>query len=174
MKKAFEEGEKRDGYCIVENPHWPTSNGRMCPRGKNRDIVWRYIIEWENSEKVNYNFQMGVDFGHGAAIFVDGKEFYYDRSNLWWNANWNAGPAVLKVAQDYDPGRHKIEIYGVEDCCDGNFNVRFEKNGNTGWLPMSKFPDATSDIDRSTDCWDIKVETRHLVNKLNKQDPAFG
>lgn len=117
---------------------------------------------------------MGVDFGNGAAIFVDGKEFYTDRSNLWWSANWNAGKAVLKVMKDYDPGRHKIEIYGIEDCCDGNFNVRFEKNGNTGWLPMSKFEEEASDIDRSTSCWDVQVETRKLVNKLNKHDKNFG
>jgi hypothetical protein len=74
----------------------------------------------------NWSFRAGVDFGYGAAMFLDGVAVDVKANYLWWEGDWNAGAnGVLSATQLLATGNHTLTIYGMEDCCDGGQAVQF-------------------------------------------------
>jgi hypothetical protein len=71
-----------------------------------------------------WSFRAGVDFGYGAAMFLDGVAVAVNADNLWWNGDWNSS-SVLGASQVLAAGNHTLTIYGMEDCCDGGQRVQF-------------------------------------------------
>jgi hypothetical protein len=69
-------------------------------------------------ENAKYDFEFGVDFGLGGAVFVDGKWVTSRTDDLWWAGNWGSAD-VLKFNVSSKAGLTFIEVYGGEGCCDG-------------------------------------------------------
>lgn len=52
----------------------PLQNSVLC--GSNNDISMKMSFSWyENSDNVVYGFKLGLDFGYGFAVFLDGQNY---------------------------------------------------------------------------------------------------
>jgi len=65
--------------------------------------------------------QLGVDHGKGTAVTLDGNNIYFTSSGVWWNYNWNY---AISVNMNITSGWHEIEVFGLENCCDGGNSYR--------------------------------------------------
>jgi hypothetical protein len=72
---------------------------------------------------------MGADFGQGYGYFLDGDFVSSSTDDWWWNNDWSNSD-VLTFTGSYEAGFHHIEIYGFEDCCDGNFDLQWSLSSN--------------------------------------------
>lgn len=61
---------------------------------------------------------MGVNFGYGALVYVDGKLAEYTEIDYYWDRSWTDDRGVIRLDGTYKAGIHYIEIYGA-GCCDG-------------------------------------------------------
>lgn len=105
------------GYCTNKNLAAPFSNQKTCPSGKKNDISTRIELLWHEADNnVVYKFWFGLDFGLGAAFFIDGKA-HADVRNIWWSGNIDN---AIVVPRRLNRGHHNITIFGVENCCDGD------------------------------------------------------
>jgi len=129
--------EPSDGYCRQTlNNLANLSNQGICG-GSTANIGEVITLEWYQLCDQFGQFRMGVDWGAGGAIILDGELVLSIPSNTpinWWAGNWNAGsPNVLTLAErEYKQGWHKIQFVGFEPCCDGNQSIQF-KNRLGDW-----------------------------------------
>lgn len=73
-----------------------------------------------------WEIRSGVDFGFGGAIYVDGVAYDYKSNNMWWAGNYNDASQYFDVSLKLAPGNHTMAIYGLEDCCSGNYQAQFK------------------------------------------------
>lgn len=92
----------------------------------------------EDSASKDWGFRVGLDAGHGAAIYLDGNLINSDTSDLWWKYNWNNSSEILsRNGLDLLAGNHLLEIFWAESCCHGSSDAQFTTNG-TSWNTLSK------------------------------------
>lgn len=78
----------------------------------------------------NWEIRTGVDFGHGGAIYVDGKAYDYKSNDMWWAGNYNNASQYFDIALKLGAGNHNVTVYGLEDCCSGNYQSQFKVGAN--------------------------------------------
>ena len=92
----------------------------------------------EDSASKDWGFRVGLDAGHGAAIYLDGDLINSDTSDLWWKYNWNNSSEILsRTDLDLLAGNHLLEIFWAESCCHGRSDAQFTTDGNN-WNTLSK------------------------------------
>jgi hypothetical protein len=129
--------EPSTGYCRQTlNSLASLSNQGICG-GSNNNIGEAITLEWYQLCDQYGQFRIGVDWGAGGAIILDGELVLSIPSNTpinWWAGNWEAGsPNVLTLGErEYKQGWHKIQFVGFEPCCDGNQSIQF-KNRVGDW-----------------------------------------
>lgn len=103
--------------------------------GPNTDIASRTVLTFDVTDPGEWNFRMGVDFGHGGAVFLDGAAVAWNPHDMWWNGAYSAGQS-FDISALLAPGVHQILVYGIEDCCDGAMRMQFEAPGGR-WTDFS-------------------------------------
>ncbi|MCH9640038.1 MAG: CCXG family PEP-CTERM protein [Betaproteobacteria bacterium] len=115
------------GTAIVES-YDKIANRTLFSGGSNRNIAIKSTIDFYVSAKNAglWEFRAGVDFGHGGAIFVDGTAYDFKTNNMWWRGNYNNSSQYLSInSLNLTAGNHTLNIYGLEDCCDGHQQAQF-------------------------------------------------
>jgi len=68
-----------------------------------------------------WSFRLGIDFGLGGTLLVDGVELDTKTFDLWWGGAGNYGNTsqLLSGSINLGAGDHTLQAYGFEACCDG-------------------------------------------------------
>ena len=83
------------------------------------------VIDIDMKEKSTWTLEAGLDAGLGAQVYIDDVSVFKDNSNFWWSYNWNH-PDVIRLEDiELTLGVHKIELFWLENCCNGYNSVRF-------------------------------------------------
>lgn len=78
----------------------------------------------------NWEISTAVDFGKGGAIYIDGVSYGYKTGDLWAANDFaNVTNNGFTVSLALSAGNHTLNVYGLENCCDGGQNAQF-KIGN--------------------------------------------
>lgn len=119
----------RAGYCSKDLQEMKYKNTRTCG-GPRENIAFKLTFEFtvKEADVGEWHFDFNVDFGWGGIVFFDGKPSKegYQSADHWWNFQQNRA-LPLDLAHTFTAGRHTVEVYGAEGCCDGDSEVRFTK-----------------------------------------------
>jgi len=74
-----------------------------------------------------WSFRLGIDFGLGGTLLVDGVELDTKTYDLWWGGAGNYGNTSQLLAGSVvlGAGSHTLQAYGFEACCDGGTGGQF-------------------------------------------------
>jgi hypothetical protein len=97
------------------------------PGGANSALAYHDEVTFWVPTAATYSFQFGVDFGFGGTLILDGSDSTTNTGNMWWNYSYANTSSVLSLTDvALTAGKHVIDIYGFEDCCDGGTGGQFE------------------------------------------------
>lgn len=100
--------------------------------GSNMDIAYRATIRFAvgAADAGAWDLRAGVDFGNGGAIFLDGVALAYKTNDMWWAGGYGDPAQSFQLATlPIGAGRHKLELFGLEHCCDGGQQAQFSIAG---------------------------------------------
>lgn len=84
----------------------------------------------------NLGMRFGQDWGLGGVVFLD-NEFLVGRTDdLWWDYSWDSGDVLAVTNLELEPGLHRLELFGFENCCGGNASAQYTLN-NVDWAPFA-------------------------------------
>ena len=86
-------------------------------------------ITFDVGAPATFDFRAGVDLGGGGTLVLDGTALDTNGNNMWWNNSYADPSQFLAGSANLSVGVHTLTIYGFEDCCSGNMQVQFSKNG---------------------------------------------
>lgn len=81
-----------------------------------------------------WDFRLGIDFGFGGTLIVDGVELDTHLFDTWWNydTTWSNPSQFLFGSLNLGAGVHVLDAYGFEGCCDGGTIGQFRSaNSNS-------------------------------------------
>lgn len=92
----------------------------------------------------NWFFELGLDAGFGAAVYLDGNLVDNRTDDLWWGYNWNNSDVFSVALNGLTRDNKVVDIYWGEHCCNGASSIRF-KNDFSQWgnLSASNLADAS-------------------------------
>lgn len=100
--------------------------------GSNMDIAYRATIRFDigAADAGPWGLRAGVDFGNGGAVFLDGVALAHKTNDMWWAGAYDDGSQSFQFASlPLDAGRHRLRLFGLEQCCDGGQQVQFSIGG---------------------------------------------
>ena len=106
--------------------------------GSNSNIAFEFNITFNVAtiEAGNWGFRAGVDFGRGGAVFLDGNALGFKSNDMWWAGSYSNASQYFAYNNVLSAGNHKLSIYGLEGCCDGNQQAQF-RVGNGAFTSFS-------------------------------------
>ncbi|MBX9901638.1 MAG: CCXG family PEP-CTERM protein [Burkholderiaceae bacterium] len=102
--------------------------------GSNSNIAFEFTIDFgvAAGQVGTWDFRAGVDFGGGGAVFLDGVALGFKSNDMWWNGSYSNPTQYFAYSSNLSAGNHRLSIYGLEGCCDGNQQAQFRSaNSNT-------------------------------------------
>jgi hypothetical protein len=102
--------------------------------GSNSNIAFEFTIDFgvAAGQVGIWDFRAGVDFGRGGAVFLDGVALGFKSNDMWWNGSYSDPTQYFAYSSNLSAGNHRLSIYGLEGCCDGNQQAQFRSaNSNT-------------------------------------------
>ena len=105
--------------------------------GTNTNIAFRYTVDFGTENSGVWNFRIGPDFGHGGAVFLDGALVGFQNGNMWWAGSYATTTQDFEFLANLTVGNHRLQIYGLEDCCDGSQQAQFKAAGGTSYTSFS-------------------------------------
>ena len=127
------------GYCNTSLSSLSNVSNSSACLGPSQNIAFAYELNFglTAGQAGNFSLQVGPDFGHGGAVFMDGALLAVRRDDLWWGGSYgNAGEIFSLINLGLTTGNHQLSIYGIEGCCDGAQSARF-RLGNGDWTTFS-------------------------------------
>ena len=106
-------------------------------------------IEFGVATASTFDFRVGVDFGMGGAMFLDGQAVDFRGNDMWWGFDFNNAAGVFSATAALAAGNHTLSVYGFEGCCDGGQNAQFRAAGQQ-WTTFSN-ADGLNKIDTAAD-----------------------
>ena len=115
-----------------------TYNGLTHNQYFNNTGTWamKSTISFGVATAATFNFRVGVDFGMGGAMFLDGVAVDYRSNDMWWGSDFNNAAGVFSATAALTAGNHILTVYGFEGCCDGAQNAQFRAQGQQ-WTTFS-------------------------------------
>jgi hypothetical protein len=100
--------------------------------GTTTNIAFHFAIEFEVTPAAagDWGIRLGVDFGRGGAVFLDGAALAHNSSDMWWAGSYADTTQSFQFPSVPLPaGLHTLHVYGLEDCCDGGQQAQFSIAG---------------------------------------------
>lgn len=101
--------------------------------GSNSNIAFRYNVLFSSADSGAWNFRIGPDFGNGGAVFLDGTLMGFKTNNMWWAGSYASTTQDFEFLANLGSGNHLLQIYGLENCCDGSQQAQFQTPGGTAY-----------------------------------------
>ena len=99
--------------------------------GSAQNIAFRSTIDFgvDAGQAGSWGLRAGVDFGFGGAVFLDGVALGFKTNDMWWSGSYGNTDGTF----DFMPvavgaGNHRLQLFGLEGCCDGGQNAQFSIN----------------------------------------------
>ncbi|MBX9701779.1 MAG: CCXG family PEP-CTERM protein [Acetobacteraceae bacterium] len=107
--------------------------------GSNSNIAYRYTIDFGVTAAMagNWDFRIGVDFGRGGAVFLDGTAIDMKTNDMWWAGSYANTTQSFQFTRSLGAGNHVLAVYGLEGCCDGAQQGQFRAAGQSGFTTFS-------------------------------------
>jgi hypothetical protein len=93
-------------------------------------------IDFDMASSGSWGFDLGLDAGYGAAFYLDDNLVSNRTDNLWWSYNWNNSDVMHVLDNTLASGKHTIELYWAENCCNGASSAKFTADG-INWQALS-------------------------------------
>ncbi len=108
-----------------------TYNGLTHGQFFNNTGSWamKSTVSFGVATAASYDFRVGVDFGMGGAMFLDGVAVDLRSNDMWWGGDFNNAAGVFSASAALSAGNHVLTVYGFEGCCDGGQNAQFRAQG---------------------------------------------
>lgn len=84
-----------------------------------------------------WSFRAGVDFGNGGAVFLDGQPVALNTNNMWWGYGYGDSTQSFQFSSSIAAGNHTLQIYGLENCCDGGMQIQYDAGSGAGFQNFS-------------------------------------
>lgn len=101
--------------------------------GSALDLVFQATIDFGVSpaQAGSWGLRAGVDFGHGGAVFLDGVALGFKATDMWWGGSYaNPSQSFQFSSVAIGAGNHRLQLFGLEHCCDGGQQAQFSLNGS--------------------------------------------
>lgn len=130
---AVAHGAKSSVVAVYENISNQTVFG-----GSNANTAFKSSVSFGVSaaQAGAWEIRSGVDFGNGGALFIDGVALDFKSNDMWWAGNYNNASQHFSVGLNLAAGNHTLNLYGLENCCDGTQQAQF-KFGGAGFTSFS-------------------------------------
>lgn len=56
---------------------------------------------------------------------------------MWWNYSYNNPSQYFNVSVNFGAGSHTLNLYGLENCCDGGQQTQFKAPGASSFTTFS-------------------------------------
>lgn len=108
-----------------------TYNGLTHNQYFNNTGSWamKSTLNFGVASAATFDFRVGVDFGMGGAMFLDGVAVDFRSNDMWWGSDFNNAAGVFSTKAALGAGNHVLTVYGFEACCDGGQNAQFRVQG---------------------------------------------
>lgn len=116
------------GYGAGYVPEFANLSNQGTFNGSSSDIAFHTLISLDvtPSQAGIWNMQFGIDYGWGGALFVDGSQVDFRNTDMWWNGSYADPSQILAGGVNLTAGGHTIELFGLELCCDGATEGRYQ------------------------------------------------
>ena len=116
------------GYGAADVPEFTNLSNQLTFGGSNGDIGFHTLITLDvtPSQAGIWNIQFGIDYGWGGALFVDGSLVDFRNTDMWWAGSYSDPNQLLSGGVNLGVGSHTIELFGLEGCCDGPTEGRYQ------------------------------------------------
>jgi hypothetical protein len=116
------------GYGAGYVPEFTNLSNQGTFGGSSGDIAFHTLITLDvtPSQAGIWNMQFGIDYGWGGALFVDGSLVDFRNTDMWWNGSYADPSQILSGGVNLAVGGHTIELFGLELCCDGATQGRYQ------------------------------------------------
>lgn len=131
----------RYGYCnggVAPLSVNGLSNHTLC--GSNTSIISHVVAPFTTTAAGSWHFEVGPDYGNGSEMIVDGTVVATRWYDIWADGNLSNTGEILDATVSLAAGRHTVEIYGAESCCDGQWSARYQLVGAPSWTALQTSP----------------------------------
>ncbi len=129
------------GYCDATLTSFAdTSNHGSCSGGSSTNIAFAYKLDFgvDATQGGDFSLRLGVDFGRGGAVFLDGQLLGARNTDMWWGGNWNATTQLFQfTGLVLGAGNHELAVYGLEGCCDGGQRADYRIGSAGSWTTFA-------------------------------------
>jgi len=112
--------------------------------GANTNIAYHDKVVFDVTTAGTWSFKMGVDFGYGGTLLVDGQALQTQTKDLWWAGNINDPANTLSGSTTLSTGWHTLNVYGFEGCCDGGTTGQYLSPGAASYTSFTSAPEPAS------------------------------
>jgi hypothetical protein len=115
------------GYLDQTVAKWNGSQSNSAAGGVNSNLAShdQFIFDVTDDQVGVWAFRLGVDFDHGGTLIIDGQAVQTLNGSLWWDGDFANVGQFLSGSVDLSAGRHTLDVYGFEGCCDGPTQGQF-------------------------------------------------
>jgi hypothetical protein len=115
------------------------TNHALFPSGASQYIATKYTVDFvvDSSNAGQYQFRFGTDFGQGGAVFVDNVQVALNKNDMWWGGAYTNTAQYFLINPTLLAGAHTIEIFGLDNCCDGYAQGQFKSAKMASFMTLS-------------------------------------
>lgn len=123
------------GYCDMTLTDTSAFSNWFSCGGSNSNIAMHVGIDFNLASATSaFGAQFGVDFGHGGALFLDGVLLDARVTDMWWDGSYgDASQHFAALGLNLAAGSHHFDLFGLEGCCDGLQQARFQLSATAPW-----------------------------------------
>ncbi|WP_430459559.1 CCXG family PEP-CTERM protein [Thalassolituus sp. LLYu03] len=118
------------------------SNSTVISGGASINFLVYSLSTFTATTAGSWSFRVGVDFGRGGALYVDGVAVEEQWStDMWWGADWTSEYAtatnILQGSATLSAGQHTLMLIGAEDGSGGVMAMEYLPPGGSTWMAYS-------------------------------------
>lgn len=128
------------GDFVIDDWNGSQNNQSLVPGGgSNSNLAFhdKAVFYVDSADAGQWAFRFGVDFGWGGTLLLDGQELQTKTGDLWWGGDYGNTSQLLAGAATLTAGKHTIDLYGFEGCCDGGTGGQFLKPGANAYADFT-------------------------------------
>ena len=132
------------GYFFQTIPVWNDVSNSTAG-GVDENLAYHDSVTFTvtGATEGTWSFRIGVDFGYGGALLVDGQALQTQDHDMWWAGSYSNPSQYLAGSIFLSPGTHTLDVYGAENCCDGAIQGQYLEPGATNYSTFAAPEPAT-------------------------------
>jgi len=127
------------GYLDQTLTAWNGSQSNSAAGGANTNLGYHdeVVFNVTAADAGVWTFRTGIDFGLGGTLIVDNTPLQTQTQDMWWNYSYGNASQYLQGSINLTPGVQHLNVYGLEDCCDGGTQGQYMTPGASSFANFS-------------------------------------